>query len=82
MRAKNNDGTWNILDNTYDLETGEIVGWRRVPDSWMNGITRKGITMIEFDGDTLEVTYGTGNHSVTYFHKLVCGGWDIGIRFR
>lgn len=82
MKAKNTDGTWNVMDNTYNWETGEIVGWRKVPDSWMDGITRKGITKIEFNGDTLEVTYGTGKHSETYFHKTVCGGWDIGIRFR
>ena len=82
MKAKNNDGTWNVLDKNYNLETGYIVGWRKVPNSWLNGVTKKGITRIEFNGGILEVTYRTGNHSVTYFHKLVCGGWDIGIRFR
>ena len=80
MKAKNNDGTWNVLDKNYNLEKGEIVGWRKVPDSWLDGITRRGITRIELNGGILEVTYG--NDSATYFHKIVCGGWDIGIRFR
>lgn len=86
MKAKNdygiNKGTWNVFDQNYNWETGEIVGWRQVPDSWLDGITRRGITRLEYMGETLAVTYGTGNHSVTYFHNLVCGCWDVGIRFK
>lgn len=82
MKAKNNDGTWNVLDNNYNLETEEIGGWRKFPDSWLDGITRRGITRIELNGGILEVTYGTGSHSVVYFHNLVCGVWDSGIRFK
>lgn len=83
MKAKNTDGTWNILDEKFNLETGEIVGWRKVEDSWLDGITRRGITGITLaTNGCLMVTYGTGNRSTTYGHNLVFGCWDTGIRIK
>lgn len=80
MKVKNKDGTWNIWDERQDKKTGDIVGWREVPDSWLDMIPRKGISSIKFHADgTLCVGYSGERESIWY--KLVYGTWGSPTRF-
>lgn len=80
MKAKNKDGTWNVLDENY-ISGYEIFGWRQVPDTWLDSINRKGILKIVFREGQLFVTYKKRKKIATYGHNLVYGVWDAGIRF-
>ena len=80
MKVKNKDGTWNIWDEHLDRETGEIIGWRTVPDKWLDSIPRKGISSIEFHADeTLCVAYSGERESIWY--RLVYGAWGSHTKF-
>lgn len=58
MKVKNKDGSWNIWDENLDQKTGDIVGWRTVPNEWLDDIPCEGISSIEFHADgTLRVAY-------------------------
>lgn len=80
MKVKNKDGSWNIWDENQDKKTGNEVGWRTVPDEWLDGIPREGISSIEFYADgTLRIAYSGEREAIWY--RSVYGSWGSPTKF-